>query len=382
MRNKGFTLIELLAVIVILAIIALIAVPIITDIINDTKKKGEEISLQNYFKAVENAIAREELNGKFNYRKCEIGAEGNLVNCDGAGENVVGLEVEVDGDVPTEGTLYFADKTIVNYKGLTIGNAEFTKQICKAVTQETATKYSNDSNKNIGNVPKGDGTFDYKDEYICEVGPGIEQRFFVGRRPDEGEDKVILIMDSNINKNGEAVKSNSMTDKGIVAWNSELGVTDNTTGPITAIEYLQQATQNWVYLEQMTVIEFKDRWNTSYKLGGDQQPLEYKMYARLPQLADFIKSPGGGSDAFYYVNYLEGPAQGENAEYDKALTHVDGITGFLVSDVYNYGEKDAVRVHYWGHTGNTSINESVKKANETINFGVRPVIEVSKDQIS
>ena len=36
--NKGFTLIELLAVIVILAIIALIAVPIIIDIIEDSKK--------------------------------------------------------------------------------------------------------------------------------------------------------------------------------------------------------------------------------------------------------------------------------------------------------------------------------------------------------
>ena len=38
MKKKGFTLIELLAVIVILAIIAVIATPIITGIIEDSKK--------------------------------------------------------------------------------------------------------------------------------------------------------------------------------------------------------------------------------------------------------------------------------------------------------------------------------------------------------
>ena len=38
MRKRGFTLIELLAVIVILAIIAVIATPIITGIIEDSKK--------------------------------------------------------------------------------------------------------------------------------------------------------------------------------------------------------------------------------------------------------------------------------------------------------------------------------------------------------
>ena len=40
MKKKGFTLIELLAVIVILAIIAVIATPIITGIIEDSKKSA------------------------------------------------------------------------------------------------------------------------------------------------------------------------------------------------------------------------------------------------------------------------------------------------------------------------------------------------------
>ena len=45
LNNKGFTLIELLAVIVILAIIALIAVPIVIQIIDDTKTSSEKESV-------------------------------------------------------------------------------------------------------------------------------------------------------------------------------------------------------------------------------------------------------------------------------------------------------------------------------------------------
>ncbi len=61
--KKGFTLIELLAVIVILAIIYLIATPIVLNIINDTKESSNKRSIEQYAKAIENAIAREELNG-------------------------------------------------------------------------------------------------------------------------------------------------------------------------------------------------------------------------------------------------------------------------------------------------------------------------------
>ena len=63
MRKKGFTLIELLAVIVILAIIALIATPIILNIISDTKEESNKRSVELYGKAVEQAIAKSQLNG-------------------------------------------------------------------------------------------------------------------------------------------------------------------------------------------------------------------------------------------------------------------------------------------------------------------------------
>ena len=62
--KKGFTLIELLAVIVILAIIALIAVPLIINMIEESREKAAVISGWNYVKAVNYKIAQEALNDK------------------------------------------------------------------------------------------------------------------------------------------------------------------------------------------------------------------------------------------------------------------------------------------------------------------------------
>jgi prepilin-type N-terminal cleavage/methylation domain-containing protein len=56
-KSKGFTLIELLAVIVILAIIALIAVPIVLNIIDDSKESSLLRSAEFYLDAVEYTIA-------------------------------------------------------------------------------------------------------------------------------------------------------------------------------------------------------------------------------------------------------------------------------------------------------------------------------------
>ena len=64
MNKKGFTLLELLAVIVILAVIALVAVPLILNIVEQSKKKVAVSSATGYIEAIEEISSINELKGK------------------------------------------------------------------------------------------------------------------------------------------------------------------------------------------------------------------------------------------------------------------------------------------------------------------------------
>ena len=126
--NKGFTLIELLAVIVILAIIALIAIPQILNIINDSKKKSVEISVQNYLKAVDLSIMNKELNeDKVLHGIYNIFDNGKtLVHID---NNSKKIKVEYDGQGLTGGVIKIENNKVVNldtkiYKWYVIVNNE------------------------------------------------------------------------------------------------------------------------------------------------------------------------------------------------------------------------------------------------------------------
>ena len=55
--KKGFTLVELLAVIVILALIALITIPVILNVVEKSKVKTYQRSIDSYGRAVEKGIA-------------------------------------------------------------------------------------------------------------------------------------------------------------------------------------------------------------------------------------------------------------------------------------------------------------------------------------
>ena len=101
MKEKGFTLIELLAVIVILAIIALIATPMILGVIEDTKLKAAEQSVNGYIDAVEKQIIINQVSNT------------NLIN-DGV-YNLPMENIEVKGSKPTSGWLVIQNGEVTNY---------------------------------------------------------------------------------------------------------------------------------------------------------------------------------------------------------------------------------------------------------------------------
>ena len=105
-NKNGFTLVELLAVIVILAIIALIAVPIVMNVVEDSRNGATKSSALGYLDAVEKQMARNMLDSD----------KTNDFN-DGAYE-ISELEtkgVKVKGDKPTEGWVVIQQGKINNY---------------------------------------------------------------------------------------------------------------------------------------------------------------------------------------------------------------------------------------------------------------------------
>ena len=257
--KKGFTLIELLAVIVILAIIALIATPIVLSIIEETKESATLRSAEYYLSAVENSIMKKNLSagGSFSPNVCEVQSNGNLL-CDGKDT----LEVEVNGEVPSSGTITFNKGKIIDAT-LTLSNKTITKDtngklVLGEAQEKTICKLIDDAD--------GSDTITPGDKYQCKVKDDMEEEwkdgyyFYVLSSEEDGTTN--LIMDRNINSDGtpttKAIKESEKDSNGgiynLVAWISKLDYNDDTNfgsygnnnkGPITAMNFLYNATKDW-----------------------------------------------------------------------------------------------------------------------------------------
>ena len=94
MKNKGFTLIELLAVIVILSVITLITIPMITNVIEESKKKALASSIQGLVESA-NLYAIEN-DGVYEF----------LFDKEHKGSTIKGESLDYRGTIDGEGKLY------------------------------------------------------------------------------------------------------------------------------------------------------------------------------------------------------------------------------------------------------------------------------------
>ncbi len=99
MKEKGFTLIELLAVIVILSVITLITIPMITNVIEESKKKALASSVEGLVESA-NLYAIEN-DGVYEF----------LFDKEHKGSTLKGEKLEYKGNIDGEGKLYL-DKTL------------------------------------------------------------------------------------------------------------------------------------------------------------------------------------------------------------------------------------------------------------------------------
>ena len=337
MKRKGFTLIELLAVIVVLAIIALIATPIVMNTIEKSKKGAAERSADNYIDAVETTVATKRLEGDILEGTYTINDKGNLEG-NGLTEPLV---IEMKGNKPTSGTITIKDGQVTIDSTMTIGDYDFVynednkkyeatkkttssvEMLCKAVTTATT-----------GNVPTG--SFNYGDEYTCELGDNASKTFYV---LETNGDKVSLIMNANIDSNGKAITSSDATDKGLVAW-SEDGSShkdeDATKQAVTAKAYLSSSTASWTKLKQSQI--------------------------SLPTREQIDKISNNNLPTWLY-NYLIG------------TSNPVSISGYWLATPSERMENYADDVFQAGFVGNCQVDDSYT-------IGIRPVVTISKSQLN
>ena len=107
-NNKGFTLIELLAIIVILAIIAVITVPIILNIIENSRKGAATDSAYGFKDAVNKWYVSKLSEDHYFKISGEYSVTNGVLN----GLGVNNVEIPVSGDKPSSGKLHYTNNVL------------------------------------------------------------------------------------------------------------------------------------------------------------------------------------------------------------------------------------------------------------------------------
>lgn len=89
--KKGFTLIELLAVILLLGVIAVIAIPIVSNVLDESKKGSLEVTIESIDKAVTTACQK------------QITKEQEIVELYTIEDGVITPKIDIKGDLPKNG---------------------------------------------------------------------------------------------------------------------------------------------------------------------------------------------------------------------------------------------------------------------------------------
>ena len=379
LTTLGFTLIELLAVIVILAIISLIAVPIVINIINDSKKSSDEQAVELYLDTVEKTITKKQLNDpNFNPDKCEIKDNGDL-KCYKNNELIDTLQVEMKGKKPNKGEITILNNKF-NYKNIWFNNKKY---------YAIATLLDDADNNN--EISMGD-KYEYKVNDIDTF------KFYVLTDPKDG--KVNLIMDRNICEDGTTDYLNDPDNNYCrYQWYFDQ---NNFFGPVVAMTKLYRATKNWTnvpYMDMSETKKYQDEGNsygnmettklginiTNYnndKVENENGTLPTIMYennqslkARLPKYNEVYKEDNSlctgnfGTCLYWLVDNLN-----ENDNYSSTLypkkNNITEIYGYWTLSSHPNYSSGSYYVRVISYNGNIGIS----KANKST--GIRPVITI------
>ena len=372
--KKGFTLVELLAVIVILALIALITIPVILNVVEKSKVKTYQRSIDSYGRAVEKGIAEYMMDNENNTsKKLTYDDIKNYIKYEGN-------KVECKVNIYSDKSIYL-ENCKVNGEEITYTYGTYQKIKYAKLVQ--------DNNNN--------GKPDIGDKYTYKVNDIDTFNFYV---LSIEEDKVNLIMDKNICEDGTLATATNICT---IAWYA--GENHSSNGPVTAMQGIYNATKNWsnvpdidfsgnkayedeghlsgngygkIETTEAGIKITKKDGTTEVTRSENQTPvIPYEegkpLKSRLPKLEEVYNT---GTDTNHcHTSYRSCPAWLTNglkigSAYYPDNEHIEGITGYwtLSSNPLGYGAR---AVNCWG-TGADSGNN-----NDDSSYGIRPVITVS-----
>ena len=389
MKRKGFTLIELLAVIVVLAIIALIATPIVMNTIKSAKKGAAERTAENYIDAVETAVATAKLDSD--------GVSDGTYTIDENGDLLVPslsdgkLTIEMNGNKPKSGTITIKNGQVTTESKMTIGDYEVkyneTTKKYEATEKGTSTKTYTNGKVVYFNVTTGTKCSDYTETQSNTGTNSGCMKFYAFN--DDGGDTVNLILDHNTTA--------------MVAWNNtytnDSGSKINANGPKEVLDQLKNDTDTWIGTETPANYTMDQTGQTSKA----NYTIDYSGYkARLitaQEVATITGNTTWDEKTASNLYYLDTNASTSNNTcksgnttgcqygwlYDRTNTNCKTYGCLNNSDQTAYGywiassradnSSSTWSVSFIGSVGNFSVDSDS-------NFGVRPVITISKSQLN
>ena len=355
MKKKGFTLIELLAVIVILAVIAVIATPAVLNIIEDSKKSAAEASARSIVGAAKTHYMKNIMENKPN---SNVDLSTGTLKYDGEQAKKGLLSYDANGNV--SGKMYISGYCVEVASDGTITSTKTNESECSIDIPEVTT-YAN-------------GTVVYYNPETNTKCTSAEAVSTTGTKTGcmkwyafnyDGSDKVNLLLDHDTTAEVAWVTKEDYVEAGGTV--EEYGSVGNTSkGPITALKQLESDTASWnstikntarlIEASEIAKITGYQNWNNNWYYFHDNTQTEYTGAA------------GTNKYAWLFDNTYNCTTYGCNVA--DPSTH-----GYWTNTAVSSVSATAFYVFCDGKMNNLNVSHAV-------NYGVRPVITVSKSIIS